>query len=349
MKILMVGPDRTVHGGISALVNSYYEAGLDEKVELKYIGTMREGSKLKKLFVAAGALFEFVRCVDDYDIVHANFSSDSSFMRKSLFIRIAKRRGKKIVLHQHGGDFRNYYSNELSDRGRRYVRRILDMGDLMLVLTDSWREFFGTLTEPAKIHVLPNGVVTKGIETDTATFSKDMNKILFLGRICVDKGIKELIRATKKLHEENDKVRLVMGGIYEDESFRRVIEKNSDFISYVGWVTGSDKEKYLRECGILALPSYYEGLPVTLVEGMLYGCCVVASRVGGIPDIIEDEKDGILVNAKDAKALKNGLERVMKDKELSDRLSCNGVKKALGKYSIEKLSEKLVGYYSQVL
>ena len=107
IKVLMIGPDRTVHGGISALVNSYYEAGLDKKIELKYIGTMKEGSRLKKLFVAACALIRFIASVRRYDIVHANFSSDSSFMRKSLFIRIAKRCSKKILLHQHGGDFRN--------------------------------------------------------------------------------------------------------------------------------------------------------------------------------------------------------------------------------------------------
>ena len=56
IRVLMVGPDRGVHGGISAVVNNYYEAGLDRKVDLKYIGTMREGSKVKKLLINARLL-----------------------------------------------------------------------------------------------------------------------------------------------------------------------------------------------------------------------------------------------------------------------------------------------------
>ena len=49
IKVLMVGPDRSVHGGISGVVNNYYDAGITEKVDLNYIGTMVEGSKLRKL------------------------------------------------------------------------------------------------------------------------------------------------------------------------------------------------------------------------------------------------------------------------------------------------------------
>ena len=55
IKVLMIGPDRSVHGGISAVVNNYYEAGLDNRVDLKYIGTMKEGSKAYKLLVAIKA------------------------------------------------------------------------------------------------------------------------------------------------------------------------------------------------------------------------------------------------------------------------------------------------------
>ena len=348
IKVLMIGPDRGVHGGISALVNSYYAAGLQDSVELKYISTMKEGSKLKKLMVAGLAFVDFVRVVGRYDVVHVNCSSDSSFMRKSFFIRYAKHRGKKVLLHQHGGDFVNYYNNELNEKKKRYVRDILDMADEMLVLTDKWREFFGTLTDKSKIHVLPNGVVTTGIETSVAG-PGDMDKILFLGRICKDKGVKELIEAAKELHRENDKVRLYLGGIFEEPDFIEDIEQNSTFIKHIGWVSGKEKNRYLDECGIMAVPSYFEGFGLSVVEGMLHGCCVVASDVGGIPDIVDDETDGLLVASKDAAALKNAIERVMKDKDLADKLSGNGKKKALDKYSIEKIVSQLLSHYREIL
>lgn len=348
IKVLMIGPDRGVHGGISALVNSYYEAGLQDRVELKYISTMKEGSKLDKLMIAGLAFIKFMCSLGRCDIVHVNCASDSSFMRKSYFIRYAKRRGKKVLLHQHGGDFVNYYNNELDEKKKCYVRDILDMADEMLVLTDKWKEFFGTLTDKSKIHVLPNGVLTAGIDPGKVV-TGDMNKILFLGRICKEKGIKELVAAVKELHQENDKIQLFMGGIFEDPDLIDDVEECSTFVKHIGWVSGNDKNSFLDDCGIMAVPSYFEGFGLSVVEGMLHGCCVVASNVGGIPDIVDDEVDGLLVEPKDAMALKNAIERVMKDKALADRLSGNGKKKALEKYSIEKIVSQLLSHYQEIV
>jgi glycosyltransferase involved in cell wall biosynthesis len=172
-----------------------------------------------------------------------------------------------------------------------------------------------------------------------------MNKILFLGRICEAKGVKELLEAGRLLHAENGSIRLYIGGIYEDSWLEDEIKKCSGFAEYIGWVSGKEKDRYLDECGIMAVPSYFEGFGLTVIEGMLHGCCVVASNVGGIPDIIENEVDGLMIPPKDSGALKNALRRVMDDRGLADRLSGNGVRKAVTKYSIEKLTDRLVEMY----
>ena len=135
IKVLMVGPDRSVHGGISGVVNNYYDAGITEKVDLNYIGTMVEGSKLRKLWQAVKAYIKFLKLLPEYPIVHVNVASDSSYYRKSLFIKAAKRAGRKIVIHQHGGDFETFYEKEQNDRGRARIRQVLGMGDVFLVLS----------------------------------------------------------------------------------------------------------------------------------------------------------------------------------------------------------------------
>jgi len=111
MKILMIGPDRSVHGGISGVVNNYYDAKLDQKMELTYIGTMVDGSKTKKLLQAAKALVSYLFALPGSRIVHVHVASDSSFYRKSVFIAIAHLFKKKIVIHQHGGSFVDFYEN----------------------------------------------------------------------------------------------------------------------------------------------------------------------------------------------------------------------------------------------
>ncbi len=343
LKVLMVGPDRGVHGGISAVVNEMYSAGLDKKVNLKYIGTMKEGSKLKKLFVAAFAYVRFVFTVPAYDVVHVNFSSDSSFLRKSIFIKTAHAFGKRIVLHQHGGDFRTFYGKELSDKGRENVRRTLDMGDIMLVLTASWKEFFSGITAADKIKVFPNGIRTSIEDSDSV--NKDFCKLLFLGRICKDKGIDELLDAVKKVHEENKRVKLYIGGIYEEADYKAKIESCSDFVEYLGWVSGEDKNRWLKECGILVLPSYYEGFPVSIIEAMFRESAVIASCVGGIPDIIEDGVDGLLIPPKDEAELKGAILRLVNDSDLAARLGKNGRNKVVKNYSVENNIDELVKIY----
>ncbi len=347
MKVLMVGPARSVHGGISAVVNEFYEAGLGEKIDLKYIGTMKEGSRFDKLIVAGCAFFRFVFALSWADVVHIHFSSDSSFVRKSYFIKAAKRHGKKIVLHQHGGDFKTYYGKELDEKGRRRVRKTLDMGDIMLVLTDSWKEFFSGITDPEKIEVFPNGIRTEGREI-SSDICKDYNKILFLGRICKDKGIDELLEAAEKIHDIHSDARLYIGGIYEDQEYKRKIEASGRFCEYIGWISGKEKEEYLDKCGILVLPSYYEGFPVSIIEAMFHNSSVIASRVGGIPDIIDDGQDGLLISPKDSDDLRKAIDKLICDNDLARKLGVNGQKKVLEKYSVEENIKRLIRIYSKL-
>ncbi len=350
IKVLMVGPDRGVHGGISAIVNNYYEAGLDKRVDLKYIGTMKEGSRGKKLLVAVTAYFKFLCSLGWCDVVHVNASSDSSIMRKSFFIRAAYRHNKKIVLHQHGGDFVNYFENQISEKRRQYLRRILDMPDAMLVLTPFWKEFFSGLTDEGKIRVFPNCVAVNSEDgfADTLGCGRDMNKILFLGRICKDKGMDELLSAVEEVGRLNRNVRLCIGGIYEDESYRKRIEGN-EFVEFLGWISGKDKAKYLGECGIFVLPSYYEGFPVSVLEAMAGGCVVVASRVGGIPDVVTDGENGVLIEPKSSGMLKNAILRVMEDNDFADKLRVNAYKKVRENYSSSASVERLVNIYNSLV
>ena len=102
IKVLMLGPDRSVKGGVSGVVNNLYDAGIDKEIDLKYIGTMVDGSKFRKLLQAAKAYFQALACINRYDIVHVHVSADASYFRKAFFIRMALRHHKKLVIHQHG-------------------------------------------------------------------------------------------------------------------------------------------------------------------------------------------------------------------------------------------------------
>lgn len=340
-KVLMVGPDRSVHGGISGVVNNYYEAGLDQKIELCYIGTMVDGSKLRKLWQAVKAYLIFLMKLSDYEIVHVNMASDMSYRRKSFFIRTAHRFGKKIVIHQHGGDFMNYYEKQLSGRAQRKLRETLDMADVFLVLTPVWKAFFGKLVGEEKIVVFPN---TVGFREEKQK-QYGQHKLLFLGRLCRDKGIGELLRVIPDLTQKYPDVKLYLGGVWEEPELKAEMAKCTAQVEWLGWIEGQEKERYLETCDIFVLPSYYEGQPVSVLEAMAASCAVVATDTGGIPYMIEDGKTGILVKPRSADSLLQGLDRALADQELCQKLGKRARERVAQDFNLERAVSRLCQIY----
>lgn len=345
MKVLMIGPARSVNGGISAVVNNYYKAGLGQKVELQYIGTMEDGSKWHKLGVAVKALIQFIKVVSGYDIVHINMASDSSLYRKLPFIHLAKIFKKKLVIHQHGGNFKHFYEAECGDRRRKFIKYTLNKADVFVVVAAYLEDIFKAIVSENKITVLPNAIEIP----KEAVEKKSGQKLLFLGRLCKEKGIRELIEAVSELKEEYQALELYLGGVWEEQDLKKLADQYSGFINQLGWISGKEKERYLKECNVFVLPTYFEGLPMSLLEAMAYKCTCIASEVGGIPQVIEDGVDGILISPKDKESLKHAIRKVVLDQEMQDRLGKAGRIKVEQEFELKKCMDKLVKIYQNLL
>lgn len=345
MRVLMIGPDRSVHGGISGVVNNYYEAGLDRKIALRYIGTMVEGGKLRKLLKAGTAYLQFLAALPHCDLVHVNMASDNSYRRKSIFIRTAAKFRKKIVIHQHGGDFGSFYYQEQNGKGRERIRKVLSLGDAFLVLAPAWRDFFGEIIDPGRITVLPDAIALP------APFEKeyDNHEVLFLGRLCREKGVGELLACVPAIARRFPDFHLYLGGIWEDEELERQARQDREHVTWLGWVGGSEKDGWLRRCRILTLPSYFEGQSLSLLEAMAHYCGIVAADTGGIPQMIRPEETGLLVPVKDQAALQEGLLRLLEDKELCRRMGLAARRKAEAEFGMEENMKKLLDIYEKVL
>lgn len=344
MKILMLGPDRGVHGGISGVVNNYYEAGLDRKIELRYIGTMVEGSRARKLWQAIKAYLQFLFALPKYDIVHVNVASDSSYYRKSVFIKTAHFFRKKIVIHQHGGDFEKFYYQDLGEKGRRGVQRVFRMADAFLVLAPVWKTFFGKIIGEEKITVLPNSISISAKKQKRY----GQHKMLFLGRLCREKGIRELFFCIPALCEKYPDLKLYLGGIWEDESLKKEAQRYPEQIEWLGWITGEQKQKYLEECDIFVLPTYFEGQPVSVLEAMAASCAVVVSETGGIPMMIDGEVNGIFVKPQNRESLLGALDRALSDAGLCERLGKRAREKVEKDFSLEESMKRLLQIYAAV-
>ena len=346
MKVLMIGPGRSDKGGIATVVNQYYEANIDKKVELKYITTMHDGGKGKKLITAIGALMEFLVLVNSCEIIHIHMSSRASFYRKKVFVEIAKKRKKKVIIHVHGSEFDVFYNRECNSKEQEKIRNTFAMADRVIVLSAEWKNFFETICEKKKIYILHNAVVIPEYEKK----SLNNHNILFLGRLGERKGIYDLLEAMPEVIKKISDVHLYYGGDGEIEKTQEYIEKLKikNNCTYLGWIDGNEKNKMLKKCSVFVLPSYHEGMPMAILEAMSYGAIVVSTYTGGIPQVIEDGKNGYLFNAGDINGLQECLFEALENNKKSEISLCS-YQTVEENFNVEKNVDILCEWYKEIV
>lgn len=345
IKVLMIGPARNVKGGMTTVVDNYFEYGLQNFVNLKYIESCNDTNIFSKFLKEKKGLTEFKRIMNNYDIMHIHMASRRSTFRKGKYVKLAKKIGKKVILHIHGAEFKLFY-NECTEKQKKYVREILNLADKIIVLSEGWKKYFKTMVDENKIIVIYNSIIVpkdfkKNLETQS---------ILFLGRIGYRKGIYDLIEVVNKLLIEFPKLKLYIGGDGEVNKLKNLIEekKMQDNIKYIGWVSGKEKEKMLKECSFYILPSYNEGLPMSILEGMAYKNITISTNVGGIPEVIKNNYNGFIFTPGNTDELYNLLKKVLKDKEKRIRLSCNARKTIEEKFNIVNNINTLLTIYRNI-
>ncbi len=348
MRVLMIGAGRDVRGGVSSVVNGYYEAGLDKLCELTYLPTMEDGSRLKKLLVALIARLRFEKLVRKTDILHVHMSSDNSFYRKAVFIRRAHRADKKIVIHMHGSTFDLFYKERCTEEQKRKVREIFAMADKVIALSDNWKRFLAeNICAPEKIEVLYNAVKLPD------PYEKDYSqrKILFLGILGQRKGVYDLLEVLPEIIQRYPDTHIYLGGDGEREKAARLCAQKgiAEHVAFLGWVRGREKEKLLRECSIYVLPSYHEGMPMSVLEAMAYGLAVVSTRVGGIPHLLLNGESGLLCKAGDTAALRALLCDLLEDEEKRERLGKAARSRIAESFDLKRNIRVIADMYKELL
>lgn len=345
MRVLMVGPAQEEKGGISTVVSGYYNAGLDKIIDLKYISSYKSGNKIYKLFVGLRALIDFITCLHRYDIVHIHMASRASFYRKLLFIIIAKKGDKKVIIHLHSGLFKKFYYEECNNRQRKIINDTFDLADLIITLSDENHDFIKE-TSSTETVLLENSVLLPNfIRND---FSN--HNVLFMGRFSQEKGFGELIDAFGIVSSEIKDAKLFLCGCEVSDYYKDIIEqiKTENNVKIMGWVTGIEKDNILKKCSVFVLPSHFEGMPMSILEAMSYGEIVVATNVGAIPSVIENGKNGMLVSVDNVEELSDAIKTALLH-DNRKQISENARKTVSNRYNIANGVERLVDIYQSII
>ncbi len=297
-KVLMAGNYYKHHhpGGISAVVQ-YWSQYIED---LQYYPTY----KLSNIFVRVGwfawsyARLALKMATDkNVKILHLHTAADGSFYRKSLLVKLGHRMGRKVVLHVHASRFKDFY-NEASIKKKQRILKTLNSVDVLIVLSVSWKEWFTSLgVSQSKIVVLHN-ITSYPVKIDSARVNDGKVHFLFMGEIGQRKGVFDILRALVKHRKELEgKLELRIGGNKNEEELKKAIQDGclQNMVKFEGWVGGDKKLQLLNWADVFILPSFNEGLPISILEAMSYGHPVISTPVGGIPEVVENGRNGILV------------------------------------------------------
>lgn len=348
--IVMLGTGFDTMGGVSAVVNVYRAAGLFDRFSIRYLATHADGGKLKKLMAMVRAWFSllFELLAGRVSILHVHVASRASFWRKSLFFLLAFVFRVPAILHLHGGHFAMFYGDECGPLRQRFIRYVFNRSAYVVVLSAGWRIWVNSISNNANVVTIFNPVVMPAEPIPWT--GRHQGEVLFLGRLGQGKGSYDLLEAAARVAPAHQSLRLKLGG---DGELVATAERAAqlgigDKVDVLGWVTGSDKARYLAGSYIYALPSYAEGLPMSVLEAMAAGLPVLTTPVGGIPEAITDGVEGFLVKPGDIDTLARRLQSLLDDDDLARRMGAAARAKVASTFSSSAVLPALEQIYLEL-
>lgn len=325
----------SVKGGMVSVVKNYLNYPKWDDINIVYVPTHIEKNKIFLLFHFALAFIKiiFLTGSGKIKIAHLHVAERGSFFRKAILARYLQKRGVKVILHHHGAEFELFYSS-LSEKKKTFVSSILTEVDLNIVLSQKLITMITTKAPQAKVEVLYNAVNTPSQNP----YNKDSKTVLFLGRLGERKGAYDLLKVIKMLDNEIDKeVKFAMCGDGEIAQIKQYITEHSlqHRIEHVGWIDGEQKKKILANTMLNVLPSYNEGLPMTILETMAAGIPNVSTNIASIPEVIINGENGFLIEPGDIEALYKSIKLVVNSLELRKEFSKKSFETISANFSLE--------------
>jgi teichuronic acid biosynthesis glycosyltransferase TuaC len=245
---------------------------------------------------------------------------------------------------------------------RQLTQKVVAEADQLVAVSRALKEAAEVLAQPKReIRVIYMGCDTEIFRYNEIAreqvrkllgIAPQENIVLFVGRLVEAKGIFELIEAFSQIQLQQTGTHLVFVGDGRDrlKLENQVRQRGlSSTVHFVGMISHSEMPHWLSAADLLALPSHNEGLPNAIVEAMACSIPVVATNVGGIPEVVEDKKSGLLIEKGDIDSLTNAIVSLLKDEERRKKMGAYGRSIIEQNFSWQKSAQALRGLYDEIL
>lgn len=352
-KILIVGPSSTKSkGGMSTVIGEILEDNeLKNKYDISAYEFYIDGTKFRVLLYSIWAIFKFIVTgqAKKYDVYHIHAASYGSTFRKRIYLKIIKKYKKKVILHIHGAEYMVFF-DKLSKKKKRQVIDTLQVADMVIALSNEWKNKFDNKFGLTNCYVLENGINTEKLAPAIVDTKKNQTSFVTLGRLGKRKGTYDLVDAIEIARKKVPNIRCYLAGDGEIDKFCNIIVERGlqNNIEVVGWADFTKKLELLSKVSTVVLPSYNEGLPMSILEGMATGKAIISTTVGAIPEVVKEE-NGILIQPGDVQALADALVKCSTNLKMLEDMSQKNINKIYEQFSMKSMHLKLMSYYKQVI
>jgi glycosyltransferase involved in cell wall biosynthesis len=253
-------------------------------------------------------------------------------------------------MHAHGAEFHSTYFG-IPKWAQQWLSGIFRRCDGFIVLSKTWQDFYvlNLRLNPKQVFVLPNPTELP-VEVPNRT---NVTKVTlsFFGRVGERKGAFDLIKAYAKLPaEQKDCSQLILAGDGELEQGHKLVESLNltKHVTFLGWIDARARDELLEKADVFILPSYNEGLPMALLEAMGWGLPSITTPVGGIPELVTSNKNGLLVTPGDIQQLSAAMQTLIENEALRVSLG-TAARQSVAPFDVKTYCCRLVNIYRLVL
>jgi len=353
----MLGPLGPQTGGMATVTVNLSNSRLQRTTQLEVMNNGKTTPANRSFRSAAAAQLVLLHNVykailhHRAQLVHIHSCALFSFWRDVVHMILARLLRCRVVWHLHDGTFLKFISQGNPVK-RAVIRWALGMGFATIILSEGSRKQLARHARKVDWRVVSNGVPIPPACSEQKNRSVHF---LFLGNLTRRKGAYDLITAAEHVTRRGTDIVLQLAGGEVEPGQRSEIEKRisespcSKQIKLLGVITGHEKEHILATSDCVVLPSYAEGLPMVLLEGMAHGLPVIATRVGSIPETVENEVEGFLIEPGDVDGLAENMYRLASDRNLRDNMGQAARQCVEKRFSLNIMAERIRIIYNDVL
>jgi glycosyltransferase involved in cell wall biosynthesis len=329
--VAQVGPDPAGKGGMAAVMRDLLDSSLAERYRLEPIVTWGGFQPASRLWAFCRGLFALaIWCLrPGKRVVHIHSAVRGSLYRKSICVFLVRLLRRPVVVQIHGGPGdAEVFSARIGPGRRLFIRRGLSAADRVLAVSAESARTMESCFGVDGIGVIPNAAPR--VPASLAEAVAEEPHVLFIGGFENSvKGGEALVAALEFCAGRLEEVTFELGGPGEPSDVLRGRLASSPNVRWAGWLDQEAKGEAFERCSLFVLPSLSEGLPVALLEAMAWGRAIVATRVGGVPDVAADGVEAKIIPPGDPAVLAEEIERLMRDPEERQRLGRAARQRAL--------------------